>query len=166
MQTKQNYSNEKESLKFLYEFILSYIQQEWKNLRPENQKALIIYEVFCVQTTNKVFKRFGDNNILVINVQSNMTQLFQLLDLTVNKVAKFLWSISFLISSRGKITIGLENGQGLDDVEIDYRLSVLKLLYAKWFISLYDYMSSPEGKAVDSDWWKIWHLRCYYDAVK
>ena len=75
---------EKESLKFLYEFILSYIQQEWKNLRPENQKALIIYEVFCVQTTNKVFKRLGDNNILVINVPSNMTQLFQLLDLTVN----------------------------------------------------------------------------------
>ena len=77
-------ANEKESLKFLYEFILSYIQEEWKNLRPENQKALIIYEVFCVQTTNKVFKRLGDNNILGINVPSNMTQLFQLLDLTVN----------------------------------------------------------------------------------
>ena len=88
-------ANEKESLKFLYEFILSYIQQEWKNLRPENQKALIIYEVFCVQTTNKVFKRLGDNNILVINVPSNMTQLFQLLDLTVNKVAKIFMKHKF-----------------------------------------------------------------------
>ena len=145
MQTKKNYSNEKESLKFLDEFILSYIQQERKNVGPENQKALIIYEVFCAQTTDKVLKLLDDNNILVIKVPPTIT---------VNKAAKFLWSISFLISSKGKISIRLENGQGLDDVEINYRLSVLKLLYAKWFISLYDYMSSPKGKAVDSDWWK------------
>ena len=145
MQTKKNYSNEKEYLKFLDEFILSYIQQERKNVGPENQKALIIYEVFCAQTTDKVLKLFDDNNILVIKVPPTIT---------VNKAAKFLWSISFLISSKGKISIELENGQGLDDVEINYRLSVLELLYAKWCISLYDYMSSPKGKAVDSDWWK------------
>ena len=143
---KKNYSNEKESLKFLDEFILSYIQREQKNLGPKNQKTLIIYDVFCAQTTDKVLKLLDDsNNILVIKVPPTIT---------VDKAAKFLWSISFLISSQGKISIGLENGQGLDDVEIDYRLSVLKLLYAKWFISLYDYMSSPEGKAADSDWWK------------
>ena len=42
----------------------------------------------------------------------------------------------------------------MDDVEIDYRLSVLKCLHAKWSISLYDYMSSPEGEAVVSDAWQ------------
>ena len=71
----------------------SYIQQERKNVGPENQKALIIYEVFCVQTTDKVLKLLDDNNTLVIKVPPNMTQLFQLLDLTVAKfanVAKFL----------------------------------------------------------------------------
>ena len=71
---EKNYSNEKESLKFLDEFILSYIQQEQKNLGPENQKALIIYDVFCAQTTDKVLKLLDDNNnILVINVPPNMT---------------------------------------------------------------------------------------------
>ena len=70
---EKNYSNEKESLKFLDEFILSYIQQEQKNLGPENQKALIIYDVFCAQTTDKVLKRLDDNNILVIKVPPNMT---------------------------------------------------------------------------------------------
>ena len=54
METKKNYSNEKKSLKFLDEFTLSYIQQERKNLGPENQKALITYDVFCVQNTDKV----------------------------------------------------------------------------------------------------------------
>ena len=69
---KKNYSNEKESLKFLDEFILSYIQREQKNLGPKNQKALIIYDVFCAQTTDKVLKLL-DNNILVIKVPPNMT---------------------------------------------------------------------------------------------
>ena len=54
METKKNYSNEKKSLKFLDEFTLSYIQQERKNLGPENQKALITYDVFCAQNTDKV----------------------------------------------------------------------------------------------------------------
>ena len=70
---EKNYSNEKESLKFLDEFILSYIQQKQKNLGPENQKALIIYDVFCAQTNDKVLKLLDDNNILVIKVPPNMT---------------------------------------------------------------------------------------------
>ena len=70
---EKNYSNEKESLKFLDEFILSYIQQEQKNLGPENQKALITCDVFCVQTTDKVLKHLDDNNILVIKVPPNIT---------------------------------------------------------------------------------------------
>ena len=52
-----------------------------------------------------------------------------------------------------QISIGLENGQELKDVEINYRLSVLKPLHAKWLISLYDYLDSPEGKAVVSNGW-------------
>ena len=50
---EKNYSNEKESLKFLDEFILSYIQQERKNLGPENQKALIIYDDFVFKLLTK-----------------------------------------------------------------------------------------------------------------
>ena len=95
MKTKKNYSNQKESLKFLDELILSYIQQERKNLGPENQKALITYDVFYVQTTDKVLKLLDDNNILVIKVPPNITKLFQLLDLTVNKVAKVFMKQKF-----------------------------------------------------------------------
>ena len=62
---KKNYSNEKESLKFLDEFILSYIQK--KNLGPENQKE------FGAQITDKVLKLLDGNNILVIKVPPNMT---------------------------------------------------------------------------------------------
>ena len=61
-----------------------------------------------------------------------------------------------------QISIGLENGQKLKDVEINYHLSVLKPLQAKWLISLYDYLDSPEGKAVVSNGWKKSGI---YDAI-
>ena len=48
----------------------------------------------------------------------------------------------------------MENGQELDDIEIDYRLSVLKPLHAKWLISFYNYMTTTKGQEVISNGWK------------
>ena len=53
-----------------------------------------------------------------------------------------------------QINTGLENGQELDDIEIDYRLSVLKPLHAKWLISFYNYMTTTKGQEVISNGWK------------
>ena len=65
---EKNYSNKKKSLKFLGEFLLSYIQQEWKNLGPENQKALIIsfMTYFVSKLLTKSLNFWTTNNILVI----------------------------------------------------------------------------------------------------
>ena len=49
-----------------------------------------------------------------------------------------------------QISIGLENGQELEDIQIDYRLSVLKPMHAKWLISFYDY----EGKVAIASGWR------------
>ena len=92
---EKNYSNEKESLKFLGQFILSYIQQEQKILGSENQKALIIYDVFCVQTTDEVLTLLDDSNTLVIKVPPNMTLLFKLLGPFANKIAKIFMKEKF-----------------------------------------------------------------------
>ena len=53
-----------------------------------------------------------------------------------------------------QISIGLENGQELEDIQIDYRLSVLKPMHAKWLMSFYDFMSSPKGKVVIASGWR------------
>lgn len=160
---ESHYSNEKESLKFLDEIILPYIRKERKSLGCESQKALLIYDVFRGQTTANVLKVLEENNILVTKVPPNMTNLFQPLDLTVNKIAKNFTKQKFADWFTRQINIGLESGQELDDIEIDYRLSVLKPLHAKWLISLYDHMSSPEGKAVISSGWKKSGI---YDAIR
>ena len=55
-----------------------------------------------------------------------MTHLFRPLDLTVNKVAKDFTTKKFSEWFSRQISIGLENGQELEDTEIDYCLSVFK----------------------------------------
>ena len=87
-ENKTHYNNEEEALKFIDEIILPHVQKEWAKLRYRNQKALLIFDVFWGQTTDKIFKVLKDNHILVTKVPANMTHLFQLLDLTVNKAAK------------------------------------------------------------------------------
>ena len=42
----------------------------------------------------------------------------------------------------------------VDDIEINYRLSVLKPLHAKWLISFYNYMTTTKGQEVISNGWK------------
>ena len=55
---KTHYSNEEEALKFIGEIILPHVRKERAKLRYRNQKALLIFDVFRGQTTNKTFKVF------------------------------------------------------------------------------------------------------------
>ena len=48
----------------------------------------------------------------------------------------------------------MENGPELDDIKIDYRLSVLKSFHAKWLISFYNYITTKKGQEVISNCWK------------
>ena len=147
-------SNEKESIKFLEEIILPYIRQEREKLGRENQKALLIFDVFRGQTTDKVLKIMEDNHILATKVSPNMTNLYQPLDLSVNKAAKDFTRKKFSEWYTRQLTNGMKNGIELDDIEIDYRLSVLKSLHAAWLISLCNQMNTPEGKEVSASGWK------------
>ena len=49
----KHYSNETESLKFLKEIILPHVKTERERLGLETQQALLIYDVFRGQTTDK-----------------------------------------------------------------------------------------------------------------
>ena len=151
---KTHYSNEEEALKFIDEIILPHFQKEQAKLRCENQKALLIFNVFRGQTTNKIFKVLRDNHILVTKVPANMTHLFQPLDLTVNKAAKDYTKQKFSDWFTSQINTALENGQELDDIEIDYQMSILKHLHAKWLTSFYNYMTTMKGQGVISNGWK------------
>ena len=54
----------------------------------DNAKALLIFDVFKGQTTSAVNELLVKNNMIVIRVPNNHTNLFQPLDISVNKSAK------------------------------------------------------------------------------
>ena len=85
---ESHYSNENEALKFIEEIILPYIRNEREKLGCLNKKALLIFDVFRGQNTDKVLKVLEDKNILVTKVPPITTHSFQPLDLTVNNVAR------------------------------------------------------------------------------
>ena len=53
-----------------------------------NQKALVIFDVFKGQITDKVLSRFNDCNIEVVSVLANKTGPLQPLEFTVYGYAK------------------------------------------------------------------------------
>ena len=127
------------------------------------QPALLIYDVLQVQTTYKFLDVLKDNNILSTKIPPNMTHVFQLLDLTVNKFAKDFKKRMFSTWLSRQISLGLENGVELDDIEVDCRLSVLKPLHAKGLVELYNHMPTDEGKEVVANGWKKADI---FDTIK
>ena len=83
-----------------------------------------------------------------------MTHVFQPLDFTIKKFMKDFMKGKFSTWFSRHISLGLENGMGLDDIEVDYCLSVLKPLHAKWLIELYNHISTDEGKEIVANSWK------------
>ena len=83
----KHYSNEKKSLKLINEIVLPYVTEERQRLFQPNQKALVIYDVFKGQITDKVLSRYKDSNIEVVFLSANMTGFQQPFDFTVNGYA-------------------------------------------------------------------------------
>ena len=67
-------------------------------------------------------------------------------DLTVNREAKQFMKDQFTSWYSAQIQSQLDSGVVLDDVDVDLRLSVLKPIHATWIVSMYNHLSSSEGR--------------------
>ena len=83
-----------------------------------------------------------------------MTNLFQPLDLTVNGSAKAFLKKKFTEWYSSSISKQLEEGKQIKDIDVEFKLSILKPLHTKWINELYDYMTSEEDRKVISNGWK------------
>jgi len=121
---------------------------------PATQKALLIWDVFKGQKTGQVLSKLAAMNIEVVTVQANMTHFFQPLDLTVNREAKNFMKDQFTAWCSAQIHTQLDSGVPLDDVDVDMRLSVLKPIHATWLVSMFNHVSSSEGRISIAKGWK------------
>ena len=76
---RKHFSNTVESLRYLREIIIPYKKnQRWQNKLPEDQKDLIVMDVFTGKMTTAALENYKENNILIVNVPADMTKYYSI----------------------------------------------------------------------------------------
>ena len=115
-----------------------------KNL-PKESKALLIFDVFRGQKTDSFINHLAEKNCIVVFVPSNMTDMFQPLDVTVNKNIKSVIRNCYNDWYLEQVVTALNNGIAPTDVKVKQVISIIKPLHAKWIIAAYEYLLSETG---------------------
>ena len=83
-----------------------------------------------------------------------MTHIFQPLDLTIDSWAKNFLKERYATWYALQITVGLEKGLAVDEIDVKTPLAVIKLLHTKWVMNLHDKIISEKGKEIVLNAWK------------
>ena len=160
---EKHFNNTQESIKFLKEIVIPFVDKKRSELKNPSQAALLIWDVFRGQKITPTLDILKENNIITEYVPSNMTNYYQPLDCTTNKWAKDFLKAKYRTWFSKLGQKHLDKGIALDDINIRFQLKTMKPLHAKWLIDLYNEVTSPHVKDVITGRWEksgIW------DAVK
>lgn len=154
-QNPKHWSNELETITLIDKIVNPYVVAKRSELKlPATQKALMIWDVFKGQMTDKVKDKLKELNIELVSVPANMTHFFQPLDLTVNGSAKKFMQNQFSKFYCNAVKAQIDSGKQVDEIDIDFRLTTLKPLHAQWIISLYDHFTSERGSQIIKKGWE------------
>ena len=152
-----------ESIKLINEIIMLYVQSRRKELGKPKQAPLVIVDVFRGQITDDVISLLRDNNIHYVLVPNNMTQLFQLLDLTINKQCESYLKRLFSEWYAQQIENQPSRRKKVEEIKIQFRLTTLKPLHAKWLAEYYNKITSENDSSVIINGWQAAGI---YDVIK
>ena len=99
----------------------------------------------------------NENHILLEKVLANLTYLFQPLNVQggPNGYVKRFMKKKFTLWYSDQGIRALDEDKDIKDVEISLKLSIVKPLYFKWLIEMYNHMASSEGRNVCLKGWKV-----------
>ena len=145
----KHFSNTAEALKIIDEIIVPYLTKKKNELHlPQDHPSLLIMDVFRGQMTEEVLEKLKCNNIFLVRVPANMTHIFQPLDLIVNGHFKQYMKEKFSTWYSEQISLALENGEKLENINISFKITVLKPLHAKWLVEFYNHNTSGEKREI------------------
>ena len=82
-----------------------------------------------------------------------MIRFYQPLDLTVNGYVKKFMSRKFNSWYTNQISLQLEKGVPVDEIDIKLHLSLMKSLHAEWITNFYNHMTTLELKKIIENGW-------------
>ena len=151
----KHFLNTEESLKYLDAVIIPYVVKERSKSKLLNdQKALMIMDVFTGQLTPQVIQHYAESNTLIVNVPRNMTKYYQLPDLTVNGYSKRFLKNKFNEQYSFQVSKQLADGVILENVQVKLNLTIFKPIHAGWFVEFYNHMTTNKGCDIIKNGWK------------
>ena len=140
-----HWSNESTMIAYLQNILFPYIDCKREQLKlGVNFPALVIFDNFKAQRTEKVLKLLEDHHIRVVMVPANCTDRLQPLDISVNKSIKVFLRQEFQNWYSDCLCAQLQGGESNPE-PIDLKLSSVKPLGAQWMIKAHDHVRShPE----------------------
>ena len=91
-----HWANESTMVDYIEKILCPYIARKRYELKlDDTHPALVIFDSFKAQTTDRVLKLLEDNHIYSIMVSPNCTDRLQPMDISVNKAAKHFLRDSF-----------------------------------------------------------------------
>ena len=139
--TPNHWSNEDKVIEHLEKIVFPFVTEKRKELElADNQKAMLIFDVFKGQKTDRVHNTIANNNCVSVFVPANMTNYFQPLDLTVNGAAKQFLKGKFQEWYATEIASQVNEGVDVYSIDISTKLSVMKPIHARWLAGLYDHI--------------------------
>ena len=125
-----------------------------KGIGDADQYSLLIWDVFCGQKTEAVTSLLQEQKVLNEYVPNNMTDYFQVLDLTVNKWVKDFMNQTFNEWFVTQLRNELESGKELENIMIKFLLSTMEPLHAGWLIDFYNQLTSSRRKEIILAGWR------------
>ena len=124
--SSNHWANKEIVMSLLKKIVFPLVNEKGESLSlSKDAKALLIFDVFKGQTTPAVNDLLKDNNCIVQHVPNNHTNLFQPLDISVNKSAKSFISDKYQEWYASEVTSQL--GKVIDpyNVKVDVNLTTL-----------------------------------------
>ena len=144
--TANHWSNEEKVLEHLENIVFPFVVKKREELKlSQNQKAILIFDVFKGQKTERVQEVIAKNDCVCVFVPANMTNYFQPLDLTVNGPAKQFLKGKFEEWYAKDVKRQVDSGVEVYSIDVNTKMSVLKPIHARWLIGLYDYLRNRDS---------------------
>ena len=131
-----HWSNETSMIQYLQKLVIPFLKSKRKKLGlPASQPALAIFDVFKGQQTDYFKEVLQTNNIRFVVVPANCTDKLQPMDLAINKPLKDAMKRKFQTWYAKEMQQQLITNTSLNNVKIDFRMSIIKPKSASWLMS-------------------------------